>query len=501
VPTNVEAKLAQTVSVKDFGAVGDGVTDDTAAIQAAIASLGTNGGTVYLPDGTYKVDSPLKIGTYAGSSYAGISFIGSGVTSCVLYRPGGVSTDPVIIVDGHHHQLESFQILGAVSGGAYTASAGIYVQGFPQVGVLSGTKWCNFRNIQIYYCDTAIKIGNYDVDGVDPDIETNRFELIRIAFCNVGVFINGQNIINNPFYNSHFTDCRDYLIRQNRGAGLSLFECYIGGMSDYLTGSQNPSTNKKIYIQAPDFVMVNCRSEDRTSAQGNLTQRYTVYVDSPVMRVCTLIGNALTTRDNLTTEPSLFFKATGTAGNMNGKITLLNNDVRGYVELDTVDFFSVGNTFAGTGAGVTNGIKPSANQLATALRDLFLNSNAPYSASGMTFNRNQTIPVTFERVAVATGSEWTGARFVDVAQAIWGSVATRVNDASGGAESATLRLQTKFNGANVIVGFAFGPSAPVAGSWLRGDRVFNSAPTVGQPKSWVCTVAGTPGTWVSEGNL
>jgi hypothetical protein len=38
-------------------------------------------------------------------------------------------------------------------------------------------------------------------------------------------------------------------------------------------------------------------------------------------------------------------------------------------------------------------------------------------------------------------------------------------------------------------------------TWNVGDKAVQSVPAVGQPKGWVCTVAGTPGTWVSEGNL
>ncbi len=53
-------KLNGIVSVLEFGARGDGVTDDTAAIQAAINSVAT-GGTVNLPTGTYKVTTQLQI--------------------------------------------------------------------------------------------------------------------------------------------------------------------------------------------------------------------------------------------------------------------------------------------------------------------------------------------------------------------------------------------------------------------------------------------------------
>jgi hypothetical protein len=49
------------VNVKDFGAVGDGVADDTAAIQAAINTIGVNGGSIFIPKGIFLINSTLNI--------------------------------------------------------------------------------------------------------------------------------------------------------------------------------------------------------------------------------------------------------------------------------------------------------------------------------------------------------------------------------------------------------------------------------------------------------
>ena len=58
VATTIQNKLRETASVKDFGAVGNGATDDTAAVQAAINS---GNAEIYFPEGTYKITSTIDI--------------------------------------------------------------------------------------------------------------------------------------------------------------------------------------------------------------------------------------------------------------------------------------------------------------------------------------------------------------------------------------------------------------------------------------------------------
>jgi parallel beta-helix repeat protein len=60
----------------DFDAQGDGATDDTAAIQAAVDAAKTVHGTIYFPPGTYLISTPITVAT-AVTPFTGIAFVGS----------------------------------------------------------------------------------------------------------------------------------------------------------------------------------------------------------------------------------------------------------------------------------------------------------------------------------------------------------------------------------------------------------------------------------------
>ena len=89
VSTTVQTKLRESVSVQDFGAVGNGVADDTAAIQAAITSAQSNGGVVFFPRGQYRV-------TTGNISVSGITLEGCGTPE---FASGYDNNSSVILLD------------------------------------------------------------------------------------------------------------------------------------------------------------------------------------------------------------------------------------------------------------------------------------------------------------------------------------------------------------------------------------------------------------------
>jgi parallel beta-helix repeat protein len=80
VATTVQARLRQSLSVKDFGATGDGSTDDTTAIQNAL-NAGT-GRSVYFPAGTYRISTTLVVKTKT-------TLIGEGMNKSIIKLTSG----------------------------------------------------------------------------------------------------------------------------------------------------------------------------------------------------------------------------------------------------------------------------------------------------------------------------------------------------------------------------------------------------------------------------
>lgn len=85
----VQAKLRDRVSVKDFGAVGDGVADDTTAIQACLTYCATTGAVAYVPTGSYSIDT-LSVADGIGGIYCDGLLVSQGTAPTATIVLGGV---------------------------------------------------------------------------------------------------------------------------------------------------------------------------------------------------------------------------------------------------------------------------------------------------------------------------------------------------------------------------------------------------------------------------
>ena len=83
---SVAAVDLEYFNVKSYGAVGNGIADDTAAINSALSAARTAGrGTVFFPAGIYKTNGNHDLsGTNAQGSVSGLRILGSGIGATVL---------------------------------------------------------------------------------------------------------------------------------------------------------------------------------------------------------------------------------------------------------------------------------------------------------------------------------------------------------------------------------------------------------------------------------
>lgn len=99
-------RLIGTADAGDFGAVGDGSTDDTTAIQKAINHALTRKCKVVIPSGTYKITTALDCRPTSGDNFAGIE--GDGVEKTIIKQ--SATNTPIMRVWGRYQSYEQFSL-------------------------------------------------------------------------------------------------------------------------------------------------------------------------------------------------------------------------------------------------------------------------------------------------------------------------------------------------------------------------------------------------------
>lgn len=104
VPRTLRDKLSESISVKDFGAVGNGLTEDTIAVQKAIDYVASKGGgVVYFPAGDY----PIKVNVTTPN----IKFQGENINSTTI-RAANTTSMIRVHTTAAYFKLDNIKLTG-----------------------------------------------------------------------------------------------------------------------------------------------------------------------------------------------------------------------------------------------------------------------------------------------------------------------------------------------------------------------------------------------------
>lgn len=229
------------INVRDFGAKGDAVTDDTAAIQAAIdycVNLGNRKQTLYFPANEaaayYKVTAPL---TVTGR----LSIVGDGQFSTSIYGVGLSAGEFVIDYD-------------------MDAADVVYFSEISNITIANTTKVAN-----------GVRLNN---------ISYMLMKQVYISTCEVGLYITGTNCFSNSFEEVTIYDMGNecVLFENFTGGGQYMFNgcSFVKAVNSFVIAStaatdslvleccnfeQNTTTDMYVVGTVNGLSVIGCRSE------------------------------------------------------------------------------------------------------------------------------------------------------------------------------------------------------------------------------------------------
>jgi parallel beta-helix repeat protein len=545
-----------SANVLDYGAVGDGTTDDTAAIQAAINAVNAaGGGTVFFPDPSvaYRITSPISIFSFLtlqgqskntrifrdfvdGFAILAIQKSQVIIDSLYIYSTTPSVTSPsggIGFQEGAYNVVTNVDVVGMRQYGIWMYDSsyntidncrfqgwiGTYQQDSCDIAVLNESNWNTISNNKcdgggdhgILVQDTYVGaqptgnkvIGNtvsaHTAYGIAVYV-TNNYNTKTLVMNNevrdiigsslsgasgAGIYIqsaggtvcSGNTVSNCCISTTNFFTLAPACIGITSPAGTPAYPVIVSNNS--LDSIRGPCI-AAITNGGPVNIQSNVCTLDCADAAANPISIYAS--NSPR---CTISNNIVNH-----TSPSSAINVLARSAVIVNDTAILNNSVRASVlgiyvsRLDTATHESlrmIGNYVEG----------PSTQSIQIALvSGASIVGNIIYGAA-IVFELNNSVRSRMEGNSLISA---------DAANPVIFFVGTNTGSIFSETNSIIGRVSNDA-GSGVIVS-QYGSTAPIGGnSWNANDRVIQSVSIVGNPKGWRCTVAGNPGTWVSEGNL
>lgn len=337
VTTNVQDKLRQYVSVLDFGAVGNGVANDSTAISNAIAT----GKAVYFPAGTYLCNVNINSKTILFGDGSTISIIKPYVyTSPAMVYTYAAQQTPITGYWNYHSEVRNLGFQGTGSGAAATGIGFSFGSGSPAT-YTAGAEYAN--NVTFYNCffsklekGVQFPFGNIGSQFYSCGFQSNYYGVYMLD--NKSGSGDAMHAGNKYFYNGEFdyNVCAVYVNNNTDGfGGISFTDTIIeyNSIGFYL---QNTQITTFIPIQFKD-----CWYEGNGTASGASTATIDVWT-----------GNVKTTATIPVASYILFNGQTIIDGGFATGIFLQSNNSRVYVKNSRVE---TNSGFGGQANSITYG--------------------------------------------------------------------------------------------------------------------------------------------------
>jgi parallel beta-helix repeat protein len=474
-------------NVRDFGAKGDGATNDYTAIQAALtAAASAGGGVVFFPEGTYMIGTVLTVSnntTVAGVGASSIIKQTAGFNGPAIQNNDTVSGNTTIC-------LRDLKVDGNKQNGVNIAGAwGIYFtrvtySSIENVTVTSARsdgialEYCKFTTVRNCVVTSCNKPGIY-LSGSDRCKVIDNVMASNLL-CGISVGSGWYNVISGNHASGHSSgdialgrDSQYNVVSSNCVSFINTSGEVVGTTAGYTLPYQAEhagsvasydGTDATTLYSASNNVIANNIVTGGSGSAVQLVGGFGNTIENNVISQCGSYGITLNgstknlVRSNRisnvwqTGGPGLAILVSYNAATENA-LNLYLNDAGGAVVQSGCDNVIEGNYIFDTQAVQTSyGIQADATTTGTILR-----SNV---------------------VTVSTNP------FVE-------------NNTTG----RTVKFNNTFTSAGIINGQHYGTGAPASGYWNVGDIVWNTTPTAAGTLGWICVTAGTPGTWKIFGSI